>query len=51
VIRGRVVGLQQQWDVIEAAPEFITMDVNMPGMNLGRRSTSGGSLWGCGLKP
>ncbi len=46
MIRGRVAGLQPEWDVIEAAngddaialvaseqPDFLTMDVNMPGMS------------------
>lgn len=46
MIRGRVVALQPEWEVIEAAngdeavamvasavPDFVTMDVNMPGMN------------------
>jgi two-component system chemotaxis response regulator CheY len=46
MIKGRVVALQPQWQVIETAtgdaalamitpdyPSFITMDVNMPGMN------------------
>ncbi len=46
MIRGRVTGLQPDWEVIEAAngdqavamvgsehPDYITMDVNMPGMN------------------
>lgn len=46
MIRGRIVGLQPNWDILEAAdgdqaltmlaseaPDFITMDVNMPGMN------------------
>lgn len=46
MIRGRIAGLQPEWDILEAAdgaqalalvasdaPDFITMDVNMPGMN------------------
>ncbi len=46
MIRGRVTGLRPDWDVIEAAtgdeavamvstaqPDYITMDINMPGMN------------------
>jgi CheY-like chemotaxis protein len=46
MIRGRVAGIQPDWDLIEAAngdeaiamvesqqPDYITMDVNMPGMN------------------
>ncbi len=46
MIKGRIVGLQPDWDILEAAdgtqavavvaadaPDFITMDVNMPGMN------------------
>lgn len=46
MIRGRIAGLQPDWDILEAAdgsqalavvqsdaPDFITMDVNMPGMN------------------
>lgn len=46
MIRGRIAGLQPNWDILEAAdgaqavaivesdaPDFITMDVNMPGMN------------------
>ena len=46
IIRGRVASLQPDWDVIEAGsgdeavamvaaahPDYITMDVNMPGMN------------------
>ncbi len=46
MIKGRIANLQPQWQVIEAAsgdaaltvvadeaPDFITMDVNMPGMN------------------
>lgn len=46
MIKGRVVGLQPDWTVIEAAsgdaaigmvtpdaPDFITMDVNMPGIS------------------
>lgn len=46
MIKGRIVGLQPDWEIIEAAngdaalalvtadsPDFITMDVNMPGMN------------------
>ena len=46
MIRGRVAGLQPDWDILEAASgdeavamltstsvDFITMDVNMPGMN------------------
>ena len=45
IIRGRVAILQPEWDVLEAAngdeaiavvaaeqPDYITMDVNMPGM-------------------
>jgi CheY-like chemotaxis protein len=46
MIRGRVAGIQPAWEVIEAAsgdeavgmieatrPDYITMDVNMPGMS------------------
>lgn len=46
MIRGRIAGLQPEWEILEAAdgaqavdlvasgaPDFITMDVNMPGMN------------------
>ena len=46
MIKGRIAGLQPDWDILEAAdgtqalavvqsdsPDFITMDVNMPGMN------------------
>ena len=46
MIKGRIVGLQPDWEILEAAsgdaalalvtadsPDFITMDVNMPGMN------------------
>lgn len=46
MIRGRIAGLQPGWVILEAAsgeaalelvqsahPDFITMDVNMPGMN------------------
>jgi two-component system chemotaxis response regulator CheY len=46
MIKGRIVGLQPGWEILEAAsgdaalklvtadsPDFITMDVNMPGMN------------------
>ena len=46
MIRGRVAGLQPDWHVIEASngdeaialvaseqPDFMTMDVNMPGMS------------------
>lgn len=46
MIRGRVSGLQPDWEVIEAAngddaialvaseqPDFLTMDVNMPGIS------------------
>jgi two-component system chemotaxis response regulator CheY len=46
MIKGRIANLQPDWQVVEAAsgdaalavveseaPDFITMDVNMPGMN------------------
>ncbi len=46
IIKGKVVSLQPDWEVLEAAsgdeavaraldiqPDFVTMDVNMPGMN------------------
>lgn len=46
MIRGRIAGLQPDWEILEAAdgdqalaivaadaPNFITMDVNMPGMS------------------
>ncbi len=46
MIRGRMKSLQPDWDIVEACsgdeavalvsalqPDFITMDVNMPGMN------------------
>lgn len=46
MIRGRIAGLQPDWEILEAvdgdqalamvasdAPDFITMDVNMPGMS------------------
>ena len=46
IIKGRVASLQPDWEIIEAAsgdealalvptaqPDFITMDVNMPGIN------------------
>ena len=46
MIKGRIVGLQPDWEILEAgdgaqavamvesnAPDFITMDVNMPGMS------------------
>lgn len=46
MIKGCIAGLQPDWDILEAAdgtqalavvqsdsPDFITMDVNMPGMN------------------
>ena len=46
IIKGKVASLQPDWEVLEAAsgdeavqralelrPDFITMDVNMPGMN------------------
>lgn len=46
MIRGRVAGLQPDWEILEAAsgdealetvrsaqPDFITMDINMPGMS------------------
>ncbi len=46
MIRGRITGLQPDWEVFEAAngdqavamvstehPDYITMDVNMPGMS------------------
>ena len=46
MIKGRIVGLQPGWEIVEAAtgeaavslvtadsPDFITMDVNMPGIS------------------
>lgn len=46
IIKGKVMSLQPDWEVLEAAsgdeavaraldlrPDFVTMDVNMPGMN------------------
>ncbi len=46
IIKGKVASLQPDWEVLEAAsgddavaraldirPDFVTMDVNMPGMN------------------